>query len=100
LHDHINEVVKAKKLGCNVIGYSMWTYCDIFSPSGGYRKDYGLVSVDFKSKNRMRKPKLSYIWYKNVIKSYGNDLSMDWKKLTSSLKKELVDWNKIISEKT
>jgi beta-glucosidase/6-phospho-beta-glucosidase/beta-galactosidase len=23
LHDHINEVVKAKKLGCNVIGYSM-----------------------------------------------------------------------------
>jgi 6-phospho-beta-glucosidase len=96
LRDHIKEVLKAYQLGENVIGYSLWTYCDIFSPSAGYRKDYGLVKVDFKHKNRTRTPKLSYIWYKNVIASHGKDLSTNWNKLTNSLKTELKNWKNII----
>jgi 6-phospho-beta-glucosidase len=61
LRDHIKEVMKAYNAGENVIGYSLWTYCDIFSPSAGYRKDYGLVNVDFEDGNRPRTPKLSYV---------------------------------------
>jgi 6-phospho-beta-glucosidase len=84
--------MKAYHAGANVIGYSLWTYCDIFSPSAGYRKDYGLVSVDFKAKQRTRTPKLSYIWYKQVIKSQGRNLSMNWSKMMNELKTESKDW--------
>ncbi|AXK50883.1 glycoside hydrolase family 1 protein [Spiroplasma alleghenense] len=90
---HIAEVMKAKDAGVNFIGYSLWTYCDIFSPSGGYRKDYGLVSVDFNSPIRERKPKLSYAWYHQVIKSKGKDLDIDDVKLKKDLKNILEGWD-------
>lgn len=92
LKEHIDAVLEAKKQGINFIGYSLWTYCDIFSPSGGYRKDYGLVSVDFNSPTRTRKPKLSYAWYKQVIKSNGQNTSIDLKQLEQDLIKELDNW--------
>jgi 6-phospho-beta-glucosidase len=94
--------MKARKLKINLIGYSLWTYCDIFSPSGGYRKDYGLVSVNFKNKNKTRRPKLSYIWYRKAIQTNGLDLSTNWKKMTQELKTEIKDWqkHKLINNKT
>lgn len=93
LKEHIEQVLNAKKDGINFIGYSLWTYCDIFSPSGGYRKDYGLVSVDFNSINKTRKPKLSYVWYKQVINSNGEDLSVNLDKLKNDLQIELNNWD-------
>ncbi|AVN61299.1 glycoside hydrolase family 1 protein [Mesoplasma florum] len=93
LKEHIEAVLKAKENGVNFIGYSMWTYCDIFSPSGGYRKDYGLVSVDFNSPIRERKPKLSYVWYKKVIASNGKDLSINIDELKKQLEEELIQWD-------
>ena len=93
LKDHIEAVLSAKEEGVNFIGYSLWTYCDIFSPSGGYRKDYGLISVDFNSKNKERKPKLSYCWYKQVAFSDGKDTSFDLEKLKLDLQNELSNWD-------
>ncbi|WP_027062953.1 glycoside hydrolase family 1 protein [Mesoplasma seiffertii] len=93
LKEHLHAVLQAKANGVDFIGYSMWTYCDIFSPSGGYRKDYGLVSVDFNSPIRERKPKLSYVWYKQVISSDGTDLSINLEKLTNGLQTELRNWD-------
>ncbi|QBQ07427.1 6-phospho-beta-glucosidase [Spiroplasma gladiatoris] len=90
---HIQKVMEAKQKGINFIGYSLWTYCDIFSPSGGYRKDYGLVSVDFNSAIRERKPKLSYVWYKNVIKNKGLKLDFDMNQLVEELQKTLDEWD-------
>lgn len=87
LKEHLDETLRAFNDGINVIGYSLWTYCDIFSPSAGYRKDYGLVSVDFNSPIKIRKPKLSYAWYKQVCSSGGDDTSFNKKKL----KKELIE---------
>lgn len=69
LNEHLREVQKAIDEGVNFIGYSAWTYCDIFSPSGGYRKKYGFVGVDFDDPNLGRYPKASMYWYKNVIKN-------------------------------
>ncbi|ELL44520.1 glycoside hydrolase family 1 protein [Spiroplasma melliferum] len=91
---HLAEVFKALERGVNLIGYSLWTYCDIFSPSGGYRKDYGLVSVDFNSKIKTRTPKLSYVWYKRVITTNGKNLAYDdIDVLTNLLKTELTTWD-------
>ncbi|EGZ31685.1 glycoside hydrolase family 1 protein [Malacoplasma iowae] len=93
LKEHIEQVLISKKEGINFIGYSLWTYCDIFSPSGGYRKDYGLISVDFNSKNKTRTPKLSYVWYKQVINSNGENLTFDIEKLKNDLSKEIDKWD-------
>ncbi|WP_368486330.1 glycoside hydrolase family 1 protein [Spiroplasma sp. DGKH1] len=91
---HINEVKKAVAQGINFIGYSLWTYCDIYSPSGGYRKDYGLVAVDFNSKIKTRKPKLSYVWYQRVIASGGENLVYDdLDNLKKLLTTELSTWD-------
>lgn len=92
LQKHIKEVLKAKEQ-VNMIGYSMWTYCDIFSPSGGYRKDYGLVSVDFNSAIKTRKPKLSYAWYQTIIKNNGKDLNIDKEELILIYEKILKEWD-------
>ncbi|TCG11310.1 glycoside hydrolase family 1 protein [Mycoplasma todarodis] len=67
LNEHILQVQKAIDEGVPFIGYSLWTYCDIFSPSGGYRKKYGLVGVDFEGETLDRYPKSSFYWYKDVI---------------------------------
>ncbi len=77
LNEHIKMVQKALNEGINFIGYSLWTFIDIFSPSGGYRKKYGIVGVDFDDKNLKRYPKSSFFWYKNLIKNKN----ADWNKI-------------------
>lgn len=69
LNEHLREVQKAIDEGVPFIGYSLWTYCDIFSPSGGYRKKYGLVGVDFECETLNRFPKSSMYWYRDVIEN-------------------------------
>lgn len=89
----LESVSRCRELDLNLFGYSLWTYCDIFSPSAGYRKDYGIISVDFNSPIKERKPKLSYCWYKQVIESNGVNTSIDKTKLERDLKNILRDWN-------
>ncbi|ASP28066.1 6-phospho-beta-glucosidase [Spiroplasma corruscae] len=89
----IDIITKCREKELNLFGYSLWTYCDIFSPSAGYRKDYGLVSVDFNSPILERKPKLSYCWYKNVIKSNGKVTDFNKKELENELNELLDNWN-------
>ncbi|WP_250638274.1 family 1 glycosylhydrolase [Spiroplasma clarkii] len=86
LQGMLTEVKAARTKDLNLIGYSIWTYCDIFSPSAGYRKDYGLVSVDFNSPIKERKPKLSYVWYQQVIESRGEDVTVNEKLLVKNYK--------------
>lgn len=98
LNEHLREVQKAINEGVPFIGYSLWTYCDIFSPSGGYRKKYGLVGVDFDNKNLIRYPKASMFWYKNVIENLSTfePNKIDYKKYydeaRDSLKNEKDIW--------
>ncbi len=80
LNEHIRMVQKAMDEGIPFIGYSLWTFNDIFSPSGGYRKKYGLVGVDFEGGTLDRYPKASFFWYKNVIKNLSAELKeIDYK---------------------
>lgn len=100
LNEHLREVQKAIDEGVNFIGYSAWTYCDIFSPSGGYRKKYGFVGVDFDDPNLGRFPKASMYWYKEVIENLSTfkvgeiDYEIFYKKARISLDSRKDLWNK------
>ncbi|MGL5205224.1 MAG: family 1 glycosylhydrolase, partial [Metamycoplasmataceae bacterium] len=100
LNEHLREVQKAIDEGVNFIGFSAWTYCDIFSPSGGYRKKYGFVGVDFNDPNFGRFPKSSMYWYKDVISNLTTSEvgKIDYEKFSKQAKSSLKDrkdlWNK------
>lgn len=64
--DFIKWMLKARKDGCNVLGYYMWSTMDLYSWVNGYKKRYGLVYIDFDNENK-RIPKKSYYWYKQLI---------------------------------
>lgn len=100
LSEHLREVQKAISEGVNFIGYSAWTYSDIFSPSGGYRKKYGFVGVDFEDPNLGRFPKSSMYWYKDVIQNLTTTTleNIDYKRFSTKAKMSLKSrkdlWNK------
>lgn len=70
MQSYIDQMYKAMEEGCNVKGYYAWSPMDLYSWVNGYEKRYGLVRVDFGSKNLDRIPKKSYYWFKNVIEDY------------------------------
>ncbi|MGL5308429.1 MAG: glycoside hydrolase family 1 protein [Metamycoplasmataceae bacterium] len=100
LNEHLREVQKAITEGVNFIGFSAWTYCDIFSPSGGYRKKYGFVGVNFDDPNFGRFPKSSMYWFKDVIKNLSTfEINkIDYEKFSEQAKNSLINrkdlWNK------
>ena len=69
MQGYIDYMLKAKKEGCNVLGYYAWSTMDLYSWVNGYEKRYGFVRVDFDHDNK-RTPKKSYYWFKNLIEEY------------------------------
>lgn len=69
----MNEAIN--KDGIDVLGYEMWGCIDLCSMSTGeMKKRYGFIYVDLDNKGRgtlKRIPKLSFNWYKNLIKNNG-----------------------------
>lgn len=79
LKAHIQEMIKAMEFdGVEVMGYTPWGCIDVVSfTTGELRKRYGFVYVDKNDDgtgtgNRYRKK--SFEWYKNVIRSNGEEL--------------------------
>ena len=79
LKAHIKEMKKAVEIdGVEVMGYTPWGCIDVVSfTTGELRKRYGFVYVDKNDDgtgtgNRYRKK--SFEWYKNVIRSNGEEL--------------------------
>ncbi len=79
LKAHIEEMKKAVEIdGVEVMGYTPWGCIDVVSfTTGELRKRYGFVYVDKNDDgtgtgNRYRKK--SFEWYKNVIRSNGEEL--------------------------
>ena len=52
--------------GYPLMGYFHWSFMDNFEWSWGYLRRFGLIHVDYKTQRRT--PKLSYRWYKEVIR--------------------------------
>jgi beta-glucosidase len=70
LRAHIAEVRRAMAAGVPVTGYFVWSLLDNFEWIHGYTKRFGLVYVDFNSKQRTLKD--SGKWFGQVIRA--NDL--------------------------
>ncbi|VDI62105.1 lactase-phlorizin hydrolase, partial [Mytilus galloprovincialis] len=69
---YINEMLKAVKLDrCNVKGYSAWSLMDNFEWGQGYVEKFGIHYIDFSDPERTRIPKLSALYYSNLIKDHG-----------------------------
>ncbi|HEX2099258.1 MAG TPA: GH1 family beta-glucosidase [Candidatus Synoicihabitans sp.] len=58
LHDAIRDQVPVK-------GYFLWSFLDNYEWEDGYTRRFGIVHNDFKTQQRT--PKLSALWYKQVM---------------------------------
>lgn len=79
LRSHIMEMKKAIELdGVEVLGYTNWSGIDIVSATGAQiEKRYGQIYVDLNDKGEgtlSRYKKDSFYWYRDVIKSNGENL--------------------------
>jgi 6-phospho-beta-glucosidase len=73
IKEHLKALKQAIQEGVNVKGYFAWSVIDLLSWLNGYKKQYGFIYVDHKN-NYQRKKKLSFHWYRSVIKNRGEDL--------------------------
>ena len=79
LKAHIKEMIKAMEFdGVEVMGYTPWGCIDVVSfTTGELRKRYGFIYVDKNDDGTgtgKRYKKKSFEWYKNVIKTNGEEL--------------------------
>lgn len=67
LVEHLKAVAKMNDKGLNIVGYFCWSLLDNFEWAYGYTKRFGIVYVDFKTQQRIKKD--SYFKYKNIIET-------------------------------
>ena len=65
LHDHIFQVLRAKKEGVKVNGYFVWTLMDNFEWAEGFYPRFGLIYVNFSTNQRIIKS--SGYWYRDFL---------------------------------
>ncbi|VVC94678.1 unnamed protein product, partial [Leptidea sinapis] len=73
LKDHLEQILLAIKDGGNVTHFSIWSLMDNFEWTDGYSVKFGLYKVDFTDPRRKRTPRLSAIYYANVIAHHSPD---------------------------
>lgn len=72
IHRYLRELKRAVDEGVPVIGYQYWSILDNFEWAEGYERRFGLVYVDYRTKERTIKD--SAYFYADVIKTNGENL--------------------------
>lgn len=67
LRNHIGQVQRAKQEGCPVQGYFIWTLTDNFEWAEGYHPRFGLIYMDFNTRERIIKN--SGYWYQQFLQN-------------------------------
>ncbi|GAA2453681.1 GH1 family beta-glucosidase [Actinomadura vinacea] len=67
LDGHLRAVHRAMEAGVDVRGYFVWSLLDNFEWAEGYDQRFGLVHVDFAT--RERTPKASYHWFREQLRA-------------------------------
>ena len=65
LHDHLSEVLQARRDGIDVRGYNAWSLLDNLEWDSGWTKKFGLIRVDPQSGTRT--PKDSAHWFRRQL---------------------------------
>ncbi len=73
IEEHLKAVGQAIAEGIHLKGYYAWSVIDLLSWLNGYKKQYGFIYVD-RAHGMERKKKLSFYWYREVIRSRGEIL--------------------------
>lgn len=69
---YLTEIKHSVDNGADVRGYFHWSLMDNFEWQNGYKERFGLIYVDYSTKQRTLKD--SAYWYKNIIEKNGEDL--------------------------
>ena len=72
LRSYISGLKKSSEEGADIRGYFHWSLLDNFEWGEGYQKRFGIVYVDYPTKNRILKD--SAHWYSDVIRTNGQEL--------------------------
>lgn len=75
LDAYLGQLQRAVDEGVDIHGYFLWTFLDNFEWEKGYNERFGSVYVDFETQERI--PKDSALWYKKVIETNGECLSIN-----------------------
>jgi len=67
LRAYLTQLVRAVAEGYPVTGYFSWSLLDNFEWARGYSQRFGLVRVDYATQKRT--PKLSFDWYRQIIRN-------------------------------
>lgn len=67
LDGHVRALHRALEAGVDVRGYFVWSLLDNFEWAEGYARRFGLVHVDFAT--RERTPKASYGWFRDLVRA-------------------------------
>lgn len=73
LKSHIKACHDAIEEGVDLWGYCSWSFTDLLSWLNGYQKRYGFVYIDFEEKDLPRIKKDSFAFYKEVIRTQGEN---------------------------
>lgn len=65
LRAHIEAAARAVRDGANLKGYFVWSLMDNFEWAEGYRRRFGLLSIDFATLKRT--PKASFDWFAREV---------------------------------
>ncbi len=68
LEQAIGQVLKARREGINVNGYFVWSFTDNFEWAEGFRPRFGLVYIDFETRQRIIKE--SGQWYSRFLENH------------------------------
>ncbi len=72
LKEYLSWLSRASDEGIPLLGYLHWSIFDNFEWAEGFESRFGLVHIDYKTKERI--PKDSAAFYKEIIASGGRDL--------------------------
>jgi beta-glucosidase len=69
---YLKEFKRAVKDGIDARGYFLWSIMDNFEWAFGFKQRFGIIYVDYLTQKRILKD--SAYWYKNIIKTNGEEL--------------------------
>ena len=69
IQDHLAQVHACIQKGLPIFGYLVWSLMDNFEWARGYSKRFGVIYVDFETRQRIIKQ--SGFWYSQVIRQNG-----------------------------